>query len=198
MKTIEGTRLRVADDISQLVGETPVLQLKKLVPADSADIFVKLEYLNPGGSVKDRAAIGIIRRAEQEGTAAPRGHHRRSHRRQHRHRPRPDRGEPRLQSRPLRPRAILRRESHDHASPRRPGDPHTRRRGHGREPSSGPRNLPPAIPTPSWRRNSKTPPTPITTTKPPPRKSSNRWKAASMPSPSAPELRVRSPVSLAC
>jgi cysteine synthase A len=67
MKTIEGTRLRVADDITQLVGETPVLQLKKLVPSNSADVFVKLEYLNPGGSVKDRAAIGIIRRAEKEG-----------------------------------------------------------------------------------------------------------------------------------
>ncbi|HEV2173515.1 MAG TPA: cysteine synthase family protein, partial [Nitrospira sp.] len=73
MKTIEGTRLRVADDITQLVGETPVLQLKKLVPKDSADVFVKLEYLNPGGSVKDRAAIGIIRRAEQEGKLAPGG-----------------------------------------------------------------------------------------------------------------------------
>ena len=73
MKTIEGTRLRVADDITQLVGETPILQLKKLVPADSADVFVKLEYLNPGGSVKDRAAIGIIRRAEEEGKLHPGG-----------------------------------------------------------------------------------------------------------------------------
>ena len=60
-------RLRVADDITQLVGETPMLQLKRLTPAGSADVFAKLEYLNPGGSVKDRAAIGIIRRAEQEG-----------------------------------------------------------------------------------------------------------------------------------
>jgi cysteine synthase A len=59
--------LRVADDITQLVGETPMLQLKRLVPDGSAAVFAKLEYLNPGGSVKDRAAIGIIRRAEQEG-----------------------------------------------------------------------------------------------------------------------------------
>ncbi len=73
MKTIEGTRLRVADDITQLVGETPVLQLKKLVSPNSADVFVKLEYLNPGGSVKDRAAIGIIRRAEEEGKLRPGG-----------------------------------------------------------------------------------------------------------------------------
>lgn len=61
------SRLRVADDITQLVGETPMLQLKRLVPAGSANVFAKLEYLNPGGSVKDRAAIGIIRRAEQDG-----------------------------------------------------------------------------------------------------------------------------------
>ena len=67
------TRLRVADDITQLVGETPMLQLKRLVPPGSADVFAKLEYLNPGGSVKDRAAIGIIRRAEQDGKLAPGG-----------------------------------------------------------------------------------------------------------------------------
>ena len=67
------SRLRVADDITQLVGETPMLKMKRLVPAGSAEIFAKLEYLNPGGSVKDRAAIGIIRRAEQEGKLAPGG-----------------------------------------------------------------------------------------------------------------------------
>ena len=70
-KSSEMSRLRVADDITRLVGETPMLQLKRLVPPGSADIFAKLEYLNPGGSVKDRAAIGIIRRAEQEGKLAP-------------------------------------------------------------------------------------------------------------------------------
>ncbi|HTS38775.1 MAG TPA: cysteine synthase A [Candidatus Solibacter sp.] len=67
------SRLRVADDITQLVGETPMLQLKRLVPAGSADVFAKLEYLNPGGSVKDRAAIGIIRRAERDGKLQPGG-----------------------------------------------------------------------------------------------------------------------------
>src|SRR5215831_217162 len=73
MNTSTTTRLRVADDITRLVGETPILQLKRLTPAGSADIFAKLEYLNPGGSVKDRAAIGIIRRAEQEGKLKPDG-----------------------------------------------------------------------------------------------------------------------------
>src|SRR5262249_4940699 len=64
---------RVADDITRLVGETPILQLTRLTPAGSADVFAKLEYLNPGGSVKDRAAIGIIRRAEEEGRLQPGG-----------------------------------------------------------------------------------------------------------------------------
>ncbi len=65
--------LSVAEDITDLVGGTPMLRLKRLVPAGSADIFAKLEYLNPGGSVKDRAAIGIIRRAEQDGALQPGG-----------------------------------------------------------------------------------------------------------------------------
>ena len=73
LKTAEMSRLRVADDITQLVGETPMLQLKRLVPAGSADVFAKLEYLNPGGSVKDRAAIGIIRRAERDRKLLPGG-----------------------------------------------------------------------------------------------------------------------------
>jgi cysteine synthase len=67
------SRLRVADDITELVGETPMLRLKRIVPAGSAAVFAKLEYLNPGGSVKDRAAIGIIKRAEEEGRLAPGG-----------------------------------------------------------------------------------------------------------------------------
>ena len=71
--TSGGSRLRVSDDISKLVGETPMLQMKKLAPAGSADIFAKLEYLNPGGSVKDRAAIGLIARAESEGKLKPGG-----------------------------------------------------------------------------------------------------------------------------
>ena len=66
-KTIEASRLRVADDISQLVGETPILQLKKLASSGMAAVYAKLEYLNPGGSVKDRAASGIILNAEKEG-----------------------------------------------------------------------------------------------------------------------------------
>jgi len=64
---LSNSRLRVADDITELVGQTPMLRLTRLVSSSSADVFAKLEYLNPGGSVKDRAAIGIIRNAERDG-----------------------------------------------------------------------------------------------------------------------------------
>ena len=73
LKSSEVSHLRVADDITALVGGTPMLQLKRLLPVGSAEVFAKLEYLNPGGSVKDRAAIGIIRCAEQDGKLAPGG-----------------------------------------------------------------------------------------------------------------------------
>ncbi|HEX3375390.1 MAG TPA: cysteine synthase family protein, partial [Candidatus Acidoferrales bacterium] len=48
-----------------------MLRLKRVVPSNAGEVFAKLEYLNPGGSVKDRAAIGIIRRAEREGRLKP-------------------------------------------------------------------------------------------------------------------------------
>jgi cysteine synthase A len=58
---------RIAENIIELVGCTPMLHLRRITPAGAADVYAKLEYLNPGGSVKDRAAIGMIRRAETEG-----------------------------------------------------------------------------------------------------------------------------------
>jgi cysteine synthase A len=67
MSTTEAVHLRVAESITELVGETPMLHLRRIVPAGNADVYAKLEYLNPGGSVKDRAAIGMISRAEREG-----------------------------------------------------------------------------------------------------------------------------------
>jgi cysteine synthase len=67
MKLEEANRLRVAESVTELVGETPLLHLRRLVPAGAADVFAKLEFLNPGGSIKDRAAIGMIRKAEADG-----------------------------------------------------------------------------------------------------------------------------------
>lgn len=60
-------RLRVAADITDLIGHTPLLQLRRIVPAGAAEVHAKLEFLNPGGSVKDRAALGMILDAERRG-----------------------------------------------------------------------------------------------------------------------------------
>ena len=51
----------------ELIGKTPVLKLKNMVDKNSADVYVKLEKFNPGGSVKDRAALGMIEKAERDG-----------------------------------------------------------------------------------------------------------------------------------
>ncbi|MGI8772368.1 MAG: PLP-dependent cysteine synthase family protein, partial [Acidobacteriaceae bacterium] len=68
--TLNPTRgsLRVADDITDLVGQTPMLRLTRLTRPGYADVYAKLEFLNPGGSVKDRAALGMILDGERRGT----------------------------------------------------------------------------------------------------------------------------------
>lgn len=72
MKTAETTSsLKVAEDILDLIGETPILHLRKIAPPNSADIYAKLEAFNPGFSVKDRAALGMILRAEKDGSLRP-------------------------------------------------------------------------------------------------------------------------------
>jgi cysteine synthase A len=53
------------------IGHTPVVRLRRLVPAGSADVFVKLEYFNPTGSYKDRMALAMIEGAEARGTLKP-------------------------------------------------------------------------------------------------------------------------------
>ena len=59
--------LRTASDITTLIGNTPVVELRRVLRANSAALFAKLEFLNPGGSVKDRAALGMILDAERRG-----------------------------------------------------------------------------------------------------------------------------------
>src|ERR1700677_1048985 len=63
--------LRIASDITKLVGHTPMLQLGRLSPEPAAAVFAKLEFLNPGGSIKDRAALGMILDAESRGLLHP-------------------------------------------------------------------------------------------------------------------------------
>jgi cysteine synthase A len=53
------------------IGHTPVVQLRKIVPPESADVFVKLEYFNPTGSYKDRMALAMIEGAEARGALRP-------------------------------------------------------------------------------------------------------------------------------
>ncbi len=63
--------MRVAESILDLVGKTPMVRLGSLSPVGGAEIWAKLEYLNPGGSVKDRAALGIVLDAERRGVLRP-------------------------------------------------------------------------------------------------------------------------------
>jgi cysteine synthase A len=63
--------MRTAVKITDLVGKTPIVRLAALEPEGGAEIWAKLEYLNPGGSVKDRAALGIVLDAERRGVLRP-------------------------------------------------------------------------------------------------------------------------------
>ena len=57
----------VYNSITELIGNTPLLKLNRVLPKDAANIYVKLEFENPAGSVKDRIALAMIERAEAEG-----------------------------------------------------------------------------------------------------------------------------------
>ncbi len=60
--------VRIANSITDLVGQTPIVKLNRLVDDNCADVYVKLEYMNPGSSVKDRIALSMIEAAEKDGT----------------------------------------------------------------------------------------------------------------------------------
>lgn len=59
--------VRIANSIIELVGQTPIVKLNRLVDDQSADVYLKLEYMNPGSSVKDRIALAMIEDAEAKG-----------------------------------------------------------------------------------------------------------------------------------
>lgn len=59
--------VRVANTIADLVGQTPIVKLNRLADENSADVYLKLEYMNPGSSVKDRIALAMINAAEKNG-----------------------------------------------------------------------------------------------------------------------------------
>jgi cysteine synthase len=64
-------RERIYDDILQTIGDTPLVRLNRVVPKGSAEVLVKLEWFNPGGSVKDRIGYSMIREAERRGVLKP-------------------------------------------------------------------------------------------------------------------------------
>ncbi len=73
--------------VLEAIGNTPLIKLKGASEATGCTILGKAEFLNPGQSVKDRAALYIIRDAEKKGLLQARRRHRRGHGRQYRHRP---------------------------------------------------------------------------------------------------------------
>jgi cystathionine beta-synthase len=63
----------VADSVVDLIGETPLVRLHQVTAGVEADVLAKIEYLNPGGSAKDRIAVAMIDAAEAEGRLKPGG-----------------------------------------------------------------------------------------------------------------------------
>ena len=65
--------MRIGNDVTELVGHTPMVRINRLVSAGGAEVWAKLEMMNPGGSIKDRAALGIVLDAERRGVLKPGG-----------------------------------------------------------------------------------------------------------------------------
>ena len=63
--------MRIGRDVTELVGHTPMVRINRLVCSDDAELWAKLETMNPGGSIKDRAALGIVLDAERRGVLKP-------------------------------------------------------------------------------------------------------------------------------
>jgi cystathionine beta-synthase len=65
--------MRVYDTVIDLIGNTPLVRLHQVTDGASAELLAKVEYLNPGGSVKDRIAVAMVDAAEADGLLAPGG-----------------------------------------------------------------------------------------------------------------------------
>jgi len=63
--------MKIADDITQLIGNTPLVRIRRLTEGVGADVVAKLEYFNPAHSVKDRLGVAMIDAAEQAGLIGP-------------------------------------------------------------------------------------------------------------------------------
>ncbi|MGX7419984.1 cysteine synthase A [Carnobacterium gallinarum] len=65
--------VKIVSSVTELIGETPIVKLNRVVPEGAADVYVKLEFFNAGSSVKDRIALNMIEVAEEEGILKPGG-----------------------------------------------------------------------------------------------------------------------------
>lgn len=63
--------MTVANSVTELIGKTPIVRLNHLTDENDAELYAKLEYFNPGSSVKDRIALAMIETAEKEGKLKP-------------------------------------------------------------------------------------------------------------------------------
>lgn len=63
--------MKIVENTSDLIGDTPLVKLNRLQPENAAQIYLKLESFNPSGSVKDRAAYNMIIEAEKNGELKP-------------------------------------------------------------------------------------------------------------------------------
>jgi len=63
--------MRTGIDVTELVGHTPMVRMHRIVGEGDGEVWAKLEVMNPGGSVKDRAAMGIVLDAERRGVLKP-------------------------------------------------------------------------------------------------------------------------------
>ena len=64
---------KIYNNICELIGNTPIVRLNRISESGSAELFVKLEFFNPGGSIKDRIALSMIEAAEKSGQLKPGG-----------------------------------------------------------------------------------------------------------------------------
>lgn len=59
--------MKVANNMAELIGNTPIVKLNRTADPEGAEIYLKLEFMNPGSSVKDRIALAMVEAAEKEG-----------------------------------------------------------------------------------------------------------------------------------
>ena len=71
VERVERPRSTVHESVLSAIGDTPLVKLNKVVDPGGAKVLAKCEFMNPGGSIKDRMAVHILDKAEREGRLKP-------------------------------------------------------------------------------------------------------------------------------